>query len=206
VNICLLCRQLGKSENNHHIRVSLWPLAQLCLSPEETQRFLHLINVRSDLGRGRAWLRAAINERTLETYLHLILASTKLESLYEPHSYLLDQERSSMLPIMAAGLCSILFSISLDSDSLNTPVRTLDASLVATPLSSGPASKLLDVQPNQNAWLVSALTLRRRGSLPWIRCSGTRAAPRPRQRLPSRQQPWSCLQLSPPPPSPDHTH
>ena len=62
-----------------------------------------------------------------------------------------------MLPIMAAGLCSILFSISLDSDSLNTPVRTLDASLVATPLSSGPASKLLDVQPNQNGELLLEL-------------------------------------------------
>ena len=62
-----------------------------------------------------------------------------------------------MLPIMAAGLCSILFSISLDSDSHNTPVRTLDTSLEATPLSSGPASKLLDVQPNQNGELLLEL-------------------------------------------------
>ena len=61
-----------------------------------------------------------------------------------------------MLPVMAAGLGSILFSISLDSDSLNTPTRNLDTSLVATPLSSGPTSKLLNVQPNQNG-----------ESLPW---------------------------------------
>ena len=55
--------------------VSLWPLAQVCLSPEEVQRFLRLSHVTSDIGRGRAWLRAAINERTLENYLHLILAN-----------------------------------------------------------------------------------------------------------------------------------
>ena len=55
-----------------------------------------------------------------------------------------------MLPVMAAGLGSILFSISQDSDHLNTPPRALDTLLVATPLSSGPTSKLLDVQPTQN--------------------------------------------------------
>ena len=55
-----------------------------------------------------------------------------------------------MLPIMAAGLGSILFSIPVDAEYLNAPTRNLDTSLVATPLSTGPASKLLDVRPNQN--------------------------------------------------------
>ena len=53
---------------------SLWPLARLCLSAEEMQRFAGLKEVTSDIGKGRAWLRAAINERTLESYLHTILA------------------------------------------------------------------------------------------------------------------------------------
>ena len=54
---------------------SLWPLTQLCLSSEEMQRFTGLKEVVSDVGKGRAWLRAAINERTLENYLHAILAN-----------------------------------------------------------------------------------------------------------------------------------
>ncbi len=62
-------RFTGRSEG-----VSLWPLAKLCVSAEDLQRFSRLSHVTSELGRGRAWLRAAINERTLENYLHGILA------------------------------------------------------------------------------------------------------------------------------------
>ena len=53
--------------------VSLWPLARLSVSMEDLQRFSRLDLVNTEVGRGRAWLRAAINERTLETYLHIIL-------------------------------------------------------------------------------------------------------------------------------------
>lgn len=54
--------------------VSLWPLAKLCVSAEDLQRFTKLSSVTSELGRGRAWLRAAINERTMENYMHTILS------------------------------------------------------------------------------------------------------------------------------------
>lgn len=64
-------RRLGKSDPPP----SLWPLAKLCLSFDEIQRFLQLNHVTTDVGRGRAWLRSAINERTLENYLHSILAN-----------------------------------------------------------------------------------------------------------------------------------
>ena len=63
-------RRLGKSEPPP----SLWPLAKLCLSSDEVQRFVQLSRVTTDIGRGRAWLRSAINERTLENYLHTIFA------------------------------------------------------------------------------------------------------------------------------------
>ena len=53
--------------------VSLWPLARLSVSVEDLQRFSRLAHVQTEVGRGRAWLRAAINERTLENYMHIIL-------------------------------------------------------------------------------------------------------------------------------------
>lgn len=62
-------RLTGRNEG-----VSLWPLAKLCLSTEDLQRFNRLEHVNSELGRGRAWLRAAINERTLENYMHTVLS------------------------------------------------------------------------------------------------------------------------------------
>ena len=59
-----------------------------------------------------------------------------------------------MLPVMAAGLGSILFSIPVDADYLNTPARNLDIPLVATPLSlssvSTTTSALLGIQPKHN--------------------------------------------------------
>lgn len=61
-------RLTGRSEG-----VSLWPLAKVCVSAEDLQRFNKLNHVTSELGRGRAWLRASINERTLENYMHTVL-------------------------------------------------------------------------------------------------------------------------------------
>lgn len=137
-------RLTGKTEG-----VSLWPLAKLCVSSEDLQRFYRLTQVKSELGRGRAWLRAAINERTLEYYMHTILALEEElryvtvmwvwsvmfmhRKLYEPEAFLLDQEHSSMLPIMAAGLSSIIFSISTDSSYLNNPSRSVEVPAVSFP-------------------------------------------------------------------------
>lgn len=61
-------RLTGRNEE-----VTLWPLAKLCVSAEDLVRFSKLSQVTTELGRGRAWLRAAINERTLENYMHTVL-------------------------------------------------------------------------------------------------------------------------------------
>lgn len=136
-------RLTGRTEG-----VSLWPLAKLCVSAEDLQRFFRLNHVKSELGRGRAWLRAAINERTLENYMHSVLAQDEeLRKLYEVDAFLLDQERSSMLPIMAAGLSSIIFSMSTDASYLNTPSRSVEVP-VSSP-SLPPPLPTVEVPPTQ---------------------------------------------------------
>jgi sorting nexin-29 len=67
-------RLLSFGKSDTMTGVALWPLLRHFLSNEEQERFLRLRHVSSDIGRGRAWLRASINERTLENYLHTILA------------------------------------------------------------------------------------------------------------------------------------
>ena len=54
------------------------------------------------------------------------LLSSLFRKLYELDAFLLDQERSSMLPVMAAGLSSIIFSIAIDASYLNTPTRSVE--------------------------------------------------------------------------------
>ncbi|KAM8836071.1 sorting nexin-29 isoform 2-T4 [Spinachia spinachia] len=90
------------------------------LNRHELQRFYSLRHISSELGRGRAWLRCALNEHSLERYLHTLLADRlRLGSYYEDWAFILDEERASMLPTMAAGLNSILFAINIDNTDLN---------------------------------------------------------------------------------------
>ncbi|KAJ4437081.1 hypothetical protein ANN_17216, partial [Periplaneta americana] len=98
----------------------LWHYVREHLTRHEYERYLVLKQVWTDVGRGRAWLRSSLNEHSLERYLHCMLGSTAhLSIFYEDWAFLLDQERSSMLPTMAAGLGSILFAISIDNTELN---------------------------------------------------------------------------------------
>ncbi|XP_076997878.1 sorting nexin-29 isoform X2 [Tamandua tetradactyla] len=97
-----------------------WFYAKEVLNRHELQRFYSLRQITSDVGRGRAWLRCALNEHSLERYLHMLLADRgRLSTFYEDGSFMMDEERSSMLPTMAAGLNSILFAINIDNKDLN---------------------------------------------------------------------------------------
>nr|KAF6442372.1 sorting nexin 29 [Rousettus aegyptiacus] len=97
-----------------------WFYVKDVLNKHELQRFCSLRHIASDVGRGRAWLRCALNEHSLERYLHTLLADrSRLSTFYEDWSFVMDEEKSSMLPTMAAGLNSILFAINIDNKDLN---------------------------------------------------------------------------------------
>ncbi|KAM8779907.1 sorting nexin-29 [Rhynchonycteris naso] len=97
-----------------------WLHVKEVLNKHELQRLCSLRHIASDVGRGRAWLRCALNEHSLERYLHMLLADrSRLSTFYEDWSFVMDEERSSMLPTMAAGLNSILFAINIDNKDLN---------------------------------------------------------------------------------------
>lgn len=97
-----------------------WFYVKEVLNKHELQRFYSLHHITADVGRGRAWLRCALNEHSLERYLHMLLADrARLSTFYEDWSFVMDEERSSMLPTMAAGLNSILFAINIDNRDLN---------------------------------------------------------------------------------------
>ncbi|XP_047673693.1 sorting nexin-29 [Tachysurus fulvidraco] len=105
--------------------LTFWFYVKEHLNRHELQRFYSLGNIWSELGRGRAWLRCALNEHSLERYLHMLLADRpRLSTFYEEWAFILDEERASMLPTMAAGLNSILFAINIDNTDLNGQART----------------------------------------------------------------------------------
>ncbi|XP_076028098.1 sorting nexin-29 [Genypterus blacodes] len=100
--------------------LTFWFYVKEHLNRHELQRFYSLRHISSELGRGRAWLRCALNEHSLERSLHSLLADRpRLSTYYEDWAFILDEERASMLPTMAAGLNSILFAINIDNTDLN---------------------------------------------------------------------------------------
>uniref|UniRef100_A0A673WK67 Sorting nexin 29 n=1 Tax=Salmo trutta TaxID=8032 RepID=A0A673WK67_SALTR len=104
--------------------LTFWFYVKEYLNRHELQRFYSLRHISSELGRGRAWLRCALNEHSLERYLHTLLADRmRPGTFYEDWAFILDEERASMLPTMAAGLNSILFAINIDNKDLNGVIR-----------------------------------------------------------------------------------
>lgn len=51
-----------------------WYYVKEVLNKHELQRFYSLKTISTDIGRGRAWLRCALNEHSLERYVHMLLA------------------------------------------------------------------------------------------------------------------------------------
>ncbi|PVD37931.1 hypothetical protein C0Q70_00533 [Pomacea canaliculata] len=99
---------------------AFWQYVKEHLTKHEVQRFNTLKQINTDIGRGRAWLRACLNEHSLERYMHMLIEKDEIIShYYHEWAFMCDQERNSMLPTMAAGLGSILFAITVDRPELN---------------------------------------------------------------------------------------
>nr|CAI5849692.1 unnamed protein product [Callosobruchus analis] len=102
---------------------SFWPFVNKHLTKHEQERFDGLKQIWTDIGRGKAWIRSTLNEKSLERYFHTVLSNQAiLTDHYETWAILRDDEKNSMLPNMAAGLTSILFAISIDKPELNSGI------------------------------------------------------------------------------------
>jgi sorting nexin-29 len=123
---------------------SFWPFVKKHLTKHEQERYAVLKHIWTDTGRGRAWIRSSLNERSLERYFHTLLSNLDiLKSHYEDYAILRDQEKSSMLPNMAAGVGSILFAVSIDKPELNSGVshRIENLKSKAEPIIEAPISE-----------------------------------------------------------------
>ncbi|XP_067344152.1 sorting nexin-29 isoform X2 [Channa argus] len=125
-------KQAAGFSSKNEAELTFWFYVKEHLNRHELQRFYTLRHMSSELGRGRAWLRCTLNEHSLERYLHTLLADRlRLGIYYEDWAFVLDEERASMLPTMAAGLNSILFAINIDNSDLNGGVTRAGGSSVS---------------------------------------------------------------------------
>ena len=109
----------------------VWRVVRTILNKHEYERFSGLKNVTSDIGRGRSWLRSALNEQSLEKYFHILIGDEiRLREFYEDWAFMRDRERASLMASIASSLCSIRFALKIDSPEVNGPeVASIGASL-----------------------------------------------------------------------------
>ncbi|XP_037957148.1 sorting nexin-29 [Teleopsis dalmanni] len=111
--------------------VSFWDFCQEYLTAHERERYINLTNISTKCGRGRAFIRATLNENSLERYLLTWLSDSEfLQRYYSPWSLLLDEDASKELPKMINSLNTILFAIRIDTTELNAPTRTTTTTIV----------------------------------------------------------------------------
>ncbi|KAI5633056.1 RUN domain-containing protein [Phthorimaea operculella] len=124
----LMTAGLNFTFNIINVGNSLWSYTCLHLTKHEKERFKILTNINTPLGYFRAFLRAALNERSLERYLQSWLSHGLLMEYYEEGALVRNNETSSLLPNMASGLSSILFALSIDRAELNESQQTTQLS------------------------------------------------------------------------------
>lgn len=137
---------------------AFWSFVKAHLGKLDLDRFLELQKATTDAGRGRAWLRSSLNEHSLERYFHnMLLDQTLLSQFYEKEAFLMDQERASMLPMIAAGLSSILFALTVDGEELNivrqAPALTINKDVFSNILPSFPQKPVVEPLPVYSAEL-----------------------------------------------------
>lgn len=76
--------------------------------------------VSTDVGRCRAWLRMALNESLLTSYLQsMLVQNSALNSFYKRAAYLRDKELLDMFVTLVSGIESYSFNLVCNSSLLN---------------------------------------------------------------------------------------
>lgn len=89
----------------HAIDPSLWRVV-VDITPRGTVHDIkQLKHATTDAARARAWIRIALNEGTLQSFVASLLANTSLlQEHYDPHAFLRDEEQAAKLDMLLAGL------------------------------------------------------------------------------------------------------
>lgn len=112
-------------------RKDLWPLIDLIArkssDSQSTEIFLsskEMTNIRTPLGRVRAWLRLALMQKRLADYFQILIEhKTELKDFYENDALMLSDE-SLMIPGLLLGLTVLDFNFCLKEMNLDSPVET----------------------------------------------------------------------------------
>ncbi len=119
---------IGSSSN----RKDLWPIIDLISRKSTDDAHIseismsskEMTNIRTPLGRVRAWLRLALMQKRLADYFKILVEQKQeLNELYESEAILLSDE-SIIIPGLLVGLNALDFNFCLKETVLDYPIET----------------------------------------------------------------------------------
>lgn len=127
---------------------SFWPPLLVFSHRQIIDQIGKLSLITSDVGRCRAWLRMALNDSLLSSYLHAMSEqNSALSPYYRRSAYLRDSEFLDMTKQLVEGIESCTFDLACNSSLLNvwTNPPLLMAGIWTPPMKSCPVSSGTDV-------------------------------------------------------------
>lgn len=114
-----LCVQLDLALRDglvkNHRETGFWKYAKLFSRKDIVQEIARLRSVRTDIGRGRAWIRIALNEASMEPFLNMFLDDPKhKKKFYMADAFLNDQEQGETVKMLLSGLDFLSFKMDFD--------------------------------------------------------------------------------------------
>ncbi|XP_021372835.1 pleckstrin homology domain-containing family M member 1-like isoform X2 [Mizuhopecten yessoensis] len=112
---------LSQTGENGDISINFWQFAVKFTHGDVIAQLKRLGQVTTEIGLCRAWIRMALNDCLMESYVDAMLADKKtLEMFYHRTAYLRDHEQPEIFKSYLKGLMSLEFKLSYNSRVLNS--------------------------------------------------------------------------------------
>ncbi|XP_056007745.1 uncharacterized protein LOC125664377 isoform X3 [Ostrea edulis] len=124
---------------------NFWLLCERFTHGDVVAQLKQLTQINSEIGLCRAWIRVALNDGLMESYVNALIADKRsLEYFYSTTSYLRDHEQPGIFLSYLKGLMSYDFQLSFNSSVLN---KWPNASMVLAGLIDPDSTPLPVVHP-----------------------------------------------------------
>ncbi|XGW11520.1 hypothetical protein V3C99_012758 [Haemonchus contortus] len=100
---------------------NFWPFVSKYSHKSITSEISSLKQIKSEIGRGRAWIRIVVNQNSLEHYVQLLLGETKaINQFYDENALLRDAEQMTKVSELLKTLDELPVCAAVNSSFLNT--------------------------------------------------------------------------------------
>ncbi|EJW75909.1 hypothetical protein WUBG_13188, partial [Wuchereria bancrofti] len=110
-----------KPRSSRYPEPNFWPFVSKYTHKAVLDQIATSNQIKTEIGKSRAWVRILLNENTIENYLNLLSRNNiTLSKFYEKWAFLRDTERMNVLSGYMKGLARLTVEAPVNSFFLNT--------------------------------------------------------------------------------------